>query len=124
MPDPHPNISDAEFAILKHLWATGPSTVRDLHRATPDRAYTTVQTLLARLEEKGFVSVDRGGHAHVFAASVSREEMLDRSLDEIADRICDGHSSPLVLRLVQKGSWNKEDLDHFRRILDQHRGAD
>lgn len=122
MPDPHPSVSDAELSILKHLWASGPSTVRELHRATPDRAYTTVQTLLARLEEKAVVSVDRSGHAHVFAAAVTREQLLDRSLDELADRICDGQASPLVLRLVQKGTWKKEDLDHFRRILDEHEG--
>ena len=124
MPDPRPSVSDAELEILKHLWADGPATVRDLQRATPDRAYTTVQTLLARLEEKGFVEVDRTGHAHVFAAAVSRDELLDRSLDEIAERMCDGEASPLVLRLVQKGSWNKEDIAHFRRILEEHEGAE
>ena len=58
-------VSDAELGVLKALWERGPATVRDLraHLEAQGRrwAYTTVQTLLQRLEAKGCVSCERGG---------------------------------------------------------------
>ena len=113
-----PAITDAELTLLKALWDHGPSTVRALHTATPDRAYTTVQTLLLRLEEKGVVRVDRTGLAHVFEAAVSREDLLDRRLHALADELCDGAAAPLLLRLVAGRKVSTADISHFRRLLD------
>ena len=114
-----PPISDAEMGLLKALWDQGPSTVRALQKATPNRAYTTVQTLLARLEEKGYVHVDREGIAHVFAAKVSRDDLLDRRLDALAQDLCGGAAAPLLMRLVERGRVSAEDIARFRRILDE-----
>ncbi len=122
-PADRPAIPEAELALLKALWERGPSTVRELRAATPARAYTTVQTLLSRLEDKGYVSVDRGGVAHVFAASVSREDLLDQRLDQLASELCDGARVPLVLRLVAGGRFNADDIARFRRMLDEAPGA-
>ena len=62
--------SDSELEVLKALWEIGPATVRDLHGPLQESgsswAYTTVQTLLARLEQKGYVRCDKSGRAHVF----------------------------------------------------------
>ena len=62
-----PAITDAELAVLKSFWDHGPATVRELiARLDTDSAYTTVQTLVTRLVEKGHVRADRRGLAHVF----------------------------------------------------------
>ena len=120
MPNPEkPSpVSEAELELLKSLWERGPSTVRELHKATPSRAYTTVQTLLFRLEEKGCVRVDRSGLAHVFVPVVTREELLDRRLSQIADELCDGAATPLILRLVEGKQMTSEDIARFRALLD------
>ncbi|MCB9881812.1 MAG: BlaI/MecI/CopY family transcriptional regulator [Planctomycetes bacterium] len=118
-----PSISDAELHLLKLLWERGPGTVRDLLDIVRDEgrdwAYTTVQTLLLRLEQKGFVTTDKKARAHVFVPRVTREVLLDRQLNDLAERVCDGASAPLVLSLVKGGRFSREELARFRHLLDE-----
>ena len=67
-------------------------------------AYTTVQTLLTRLMAKGYVAADRSGPAHVYRPAVSRGELLQQRLTDLADTFCEGTASPLMLALVEGSS--------------------
>ena len=101
---------------------SGELTVRELHgrlRAEGrDWAYTTVQTMLQRLADKGYVGVDRSGVAHVFRSRVSRAELLDRRLDELADKFCDGATAGLLLNLVERHRFTPAEIARFRRLLE------
>ena len=115
------SISESELAVLEDLWNEGPSTVRALHERLIDRgkdwAYTTVQTLLQRLANKKFVACDRTGHAHVFRAAVSRDDLLDHHLGDLADRFCGGASTPLVLTLIKRHGFTSEEIQELRSRL-------
>jgi predicted transcriptional regulator len=117
-----PSVSDAELEVLKVLWAGGPATVRDVAKTLRGQrrrlAYNTVLTLLSRLREKGFVEADRRDTAHVFRASVSRDELVGSSLSALADRVCDGTASPLLLALVRDPRLSSADIAHLRKMLD------
>ena len=117
-----PKLSETELALLKHLWAAGAVTVRDLHdvvvSAGHEWAYTTVQTMLSRMEDKGYVRVDRDGFAHVFSASVSQESLVGRRLDELVDGLCGGAAAPLLLHLAQGRRFTADEIADFRRLLD------
>jgi predicted transcriptional regulator len=116
-------VSDAELEVLKVLWTSGPSTVRAvagaLRKQRRKLAYNTVLTLLSRLREKGYVTADRTGTAHTFRPVVSREDLLGSSLSALADRICDGTASPLVLALVRDKTFSAEEIARFRALLDE-----
>jgi BlaI family transcriptional regulator, penicillinase repressor len=116
-------VSDAELEVLKELWAQGPATVRDVAAALRKRrrrlAYNTVLTLLSRLREKGYVEADRRDTAHLFRAAVSRDELLGTSLAALAERVCDGTASPLVLALVRGQKFSADEISHFRKLLDE-----
>ncbi len=116
-------ISDAELEVLKVLWDAGPASVRAVQDTLVgwgrDLAYTTVQTLLQRLVEKGYVTVDRSATTHVFEASVSRDGLVSHQLDEMADRICDGEMTPLVLNLVQRRDLSAGEIRRLRTLLDE-----
>lgn len=116
-------VSDAELEILKVLWELGEGTVRDVLAAAAAQqrewAYTTAQTLLNRLQEKGFVASEKRGRAFVFRPLLSRDELLGEGLDQLAERVCDGAALPLLLHLVQRGQFSADELDHFRRLLDE-----
>lgn len=116
-------ISDTEMDVLKALWEHGPGTVRELRAELRRRrhrwAYTTVQTLLGRLRDKGYVDRDEQSLAHVYQADVSREELLDQRMGELADEICEGEASPLVLSLVRSKNLSSEDIARLRDLLDQ-----
>jgi len=117
------SISETELDVLKVLWDRSTGTVREIQDALRPLgrrwAYTTVQTLLHRLEAKGFVVSDRGSAAHVFRAAVSRELLLQQRLSDLSDRLCAGTVSPLVLALVEGARFTPEEIEQFRKLLDQ-----
>jgi predicted transcriptional regulator len=116
-------VSEAELEVLKMLWDQGPATVRavnaELHRQGRRWAYNTVLTLLQRLEAKGYVASDKTAPAHVFQATVSREQLLGRRLRDLADQLCDGTASPLLLALVGDARLTTADVQELRRLLDR-----
>ncbi len=123
-----PAVSDTEFAVLETLWDRGPGTVRELSdelRARRHRwAYTTVQTLLNRLEKKGYVAREKGGVAHVFSAAVTRKRLLGQRLKELAGQFCGGTTTPLVMALLDEGELSEEDIAGFRNMLEHLDGGD
>ena len=123
-----PGLSEAEIEVLKVLWDLGPSPVRAVNRELAARgrrwAYTTVSTLLLRLATKGCVASDSSAVPHVYHATVSRDELVDRRLREAAEELCDGDTVPLVLALVQKHRFKPEELARFQRLLDEAREAE
>jgi BlaI family transcriptional regulator, penicillinase repressor len=117
-----PPISEAELEVLKVLWEQ-PGTVREVNAVLGRQgrrwAYTTVQTMLQRLEAKGYVRSERGGPAHVFRAAVSRDDLLSRRLRELADQLCDGTASPLLLALAGDSRLTPEEIRQLRQLLDR-----
>ena len=117
------SVSASELEVLKVLWEHGPGTVRDIDKVLRRRrlrwAYTTVLTLLQRLEAKGYVASDKSGFAHVFRSAASRDKLLRQHLDVLADQLCDGAATPLVLALVRGHRFSAEEIEQFRRLLDQ-----
>ncbi|HEX5069727.1 MAG TPA: BlaI/MecI/CopY family transcriptional regulator [Vicinamibacterales bacterium] len=115
-------VSDAELEVLKVLWTGGGMTVRDVAAALRKQrrklAYNTVLTLLSRLRDKGYVEADRRETAHLFRPLVSREGLLGSSLAALADRVCDGTASPLLLALVKDQRLSQDEIAELRRLLD------
>ena len=118
----HADVSATELEILKVLWDEGPGTVRDVLGHLEGRektwAYTTVLTLLQRLQDKGFVRSEKGRPAHTFRAAVSRDELVGRRLEVLARDLCDGAATPIVQALVEGRRFSKKEVAEFRRLLD------
>lgn len=121
-----PPTSETELAVLKVLWEHGPGTVRDIHkilrRLGERKAYTTVLTLLQRLEAKGYVSSDKSGLAHVFHPALTRDGVLQQRLKDLANQLCEGTATPLVLALVEGQRFTSAEINQFRHLLDQLEG--
>ena len=117
------SISESERDVLKILWEQETATVREIRESLAKEgrnwAHTTINTLLARLEQKQCVVCDRSGFAHVFRAAVSRDELMRHRVDSLADELCDGSRIPLMLALVDGQKFSKEEIDQFRTLLDQ-----
>lgn len=116
-------ISEGELEVLEALWDLGPATVRRtrgrLREGGRRWAYTTVKTLLDRLEEKGYVRRDASDRAHVFEAAVSREDLARRGVRELIERICGGSPAPLVRALVDDVRLSEDEARELRRLLDE-----
>ena len=121
-----PPIGENELEVLKVLWEHGPQTVREVNRLLRDRghvwAHTTVLTMLQRLEAKGYVASDKGALAHVFRPAVSRDKLLRQRLRDLANQLCEGVPTPLLLALVEGHRYTPEEINHFRQLLDRLEG--
>jgi BlaI family transcriptional regulator, penicillinase repressor len=116
-------ISEAELAVLKVLWELSRGTVREVRDILlgqgRDWAYTTVQTLLNRLEAKGHVRVERSGSVNIYRPAVSREQFAQQRLSNLAEELYEGAASSLVLALVEGTRFTPAELEQFRKLLDQ-----
>ena len=116
-------VSETELEVLKVLWEAGAGTVRDVHGILERRgrrwAYTTVLTLLQRLQAKKCVASEARGVAHVYRPVVSRDELLAKRLKGLADELCEGTATPLVMALVQSQRFSPDEIDQVRRLLDE-----
>jgi predicted transcriptional regulator len=108
--------------VMKVLWDQGPSTVREINASLDaqgrQRAYNTVLTLLQRLQAKGYVASDRKEVAHVYRPAVSRDRLLRHRLKDLANELCDGTATPLVLALVESRQLKPAEIERLRRLLD------
>ncbi len=114
------DITEAEMEVLKALWKAGEGTVREIAKYLPgERAYTTLQTFLKRLEDKGAVSRLKDNVPHVYKARVTRQSLMKTRLKSIAEELCDGAAGPLVMALVENKKFSKKELDSFRTLIEQ-----
>ncbi len=111
-----PALSPAETEILRLVWLLGRGTVQQVCDKLPPRrriAYATVQTLLRRLEKKGYVRHESQGKAHVFSPAAEREEVIRRTVGDFVDRLFGGDPLPLMLHLADH---SKLDADNLKRL--------
>jgi predicted transcriptional regulator len=122
---PHEDVTDTELAMLQVLWERGQATRRQVTDALypgGDAAhYATVQKLLERLEAKGYVRHTREQGVLVFTAVVGREELIARRLRDVADKLCDGSLTPLLVNLVRAKPLTPGELDELQAFLDELR---
>ncbi len=116
------NVTEAELAVLEVLWQAGPSTIRQLTNAIykegTNSEYATVQKLLDRLMDKGCVNKSRESRAHAFSARISREEMIGSGLETLAEKLCRGSLTPLLIHLTGKVQLSKSDRDALRQLIE------
>jgi BlaI family transcriptional regulator, penicillinase repressor len=115
-------IPAAEMDVLRTLWKLKTGTVREVMEELAARhrrlAYTTVLTLLTRLERKGcVVRVNKEGLADVYRPKISRQRVTADRLGALVEQLGDGQALPLVLQLVQTHKLSADDIKHLRRLL-------
>lgn len=123
MPINEYELGTAELDVLKVLWDEGPGPVRDvmnhLHRRGRPLAYTTVQTLLTRLEQKGAVASDKRELAFIFRPAVTRERVRKSRLKGLVEDLYDGAAGSLVLHLVKTQRLSGDEVAELQRLIEQ-----
>src|SRR5207247_6091057 len=102
-----------ELEVMQVLWETGSGSVREVQEQLPEKrrpAYTTVQTIVRRLEEKGAVRrVKKIGNAFIFEAVVTRKSAHHRLINELLESF-GGSARPLMAHLAETGKLSLTDL--------------
>lgn len=111
-----------ELEIMHALWELGSASVREIQEQLPEKkrpAYTTVQTIVRRLEEKGAVrKLKKIGNAFVFEPVVTRKAAHFRLINELLD-LFGGSARPLMAHLAEAGKLSLEDLREMENMLAQ-----
>jgi predicted transcriptional regulator len=115
------DIPASELEVLSALWRLGTGTGREVleELGTSGRrlAYTTVVTLLGRLEGRGYVTCDRSGTAHIFRPRISRERVAAERLDHLVRQLGEGRAAPLILKLFETHELSRDDIRELRAML-------
>ena len=110
--------TDAEIAILRVLWARGPSTVRqvaeDLGR---DTGYTTILKLLQIMTEKRLVRRDESSRTHIYEAAYTQDQTERQLVTDLLDRVFDGSAAKLVLQALATTKATPEELDEIKKLI-------
>jgi len=113
-------LSRLEFRILETLWDAGSLSIREIQESLPPGrrpAYTTVQTIVYRLEAKGAVRrAKKIGNAHIFEAAISRQAAHRRLIDELLSFFND-RTQPVMAHLIESGKLTRDDLREAERTL-------
>ena len=111
-----------ELQLLEAFWNQGRLSIRELVEAFPkdeEPAYTTVQTVVYRLEEKGAIRrVRKIGNAHIFEAVVTREAAKGRLLDEFL-KLFGGSPRFVMAHLAQAGKLNMDDIREAEKLVQE-----
>jgi len=112
-----------ELQIMEVLWTRGACSIREIHDALPVKgkpAFTTVQTVVYRLERKrALACVKRISNANIFEASISRDEAHTTLVDELL-ALFGGRSKPVIARLVESGKLTMDDIKEAQEALKNH----
>ena len=115
-----PTLSRLELQIMEVLWTSGACSVREIHEALPDKgrpAFTTVQTMIYRLEKKRALRrVKRISNANIFEAVISREAAHTSLIEDLL-ALFDGRVKPIMARLVDSGKLTIDDIKDAEQAL-------
>ena len=115
-----PRLTRLELQIMEALWSRGASSVREMQEAFPEKdrpAYTTVQTMVYRLEGKKAVRrLKKIGNAHIFEAAISRSSAQRRLIDEFLS-LFGGRSQPVMAHLIESGKLTLNDVKEAEQLL-------
>lgn len=115
-----PKLSKLEMRVMEALWTNGPSSIREIHDVFPKKgkpAYTTVQTMVSRLEAKGAVRrAKKISNANIFEATVTREAAHSRWIDDVL-ALFGGRSQPVMAHLIETGKLTLDDIKEAEKLL-------
>ena len=117
-----PRVTRFELQLLEKLWDLGRASVREIQESLPEKnrpAYTTVQTMIYRLEEKGAIKrIKKIGNAHIFEAVLTRNSVYRRLVGDLLD-LFGGSAAPVMSHLIESGKLSLADVRAMEKTLEE-----
>jgi BlaI family penicillinase repressor len=116
------SLSDLQLAVMRTLWnkpGSSTSEVAEILRCSRNLAYTTVSTLLTRLEKRGLISATRDGRQLVYRAVVSEFEIKKSMVSDLLASLFQGSANELVSHLVDEKEIKASDLEKIRQLFEE-----
>jgi predicted transcriptional regulator len=118
----NPKLSKLELQVMDVLWSRGCASIREIQESFPEKArpaYTTIQTMVYRLEAKNAVRrVKKIGNFHIFEAAVSRDVAQRKLVDDLL-ALFGGRTQPVMAHLIESGKLTLADIKEAEKTLRQ-----
>ena len=115
-------ISDAEWQVMKIIWMQGEQTSTDLIRVLAERfdwSKSTIQTLLARLVEKEWLTRKKEGKFFVYSALLTLDQSRDLLVQDIKDKVCSRRIKNLLADLITECDFTQADLEDLEAVISE-----
>ena len=113
-----PRPTDAELAILRVLWETGPTTVRVVNETLPGApGYTTTLKLMQIMAEKGLVTRDVSERTHVYTARLSEDQTQRQLVADLVQRAFGGSAAALMQQALSAKPTSPQELEKIRKLI-------
>jgi len=119
-------LGDLQLRIMQILWARAEATVADVHGVLAgerDLAYTTVATMLRKVEARGLVRHQLDGRSFVYRAAVPEEDVSQGMADHLVDRLFEGSLSDMVHHLLRTREVSREELSKLEKMIAEMKKA-
>ena len=117
---PRPALSKSELQIAKAIWQLGEATVGRVFEQVSregDIDYSTVQTYIRRLEQKGYIRAKREGRNKIYSPKVRPGQVIKETVDDLMNRLFDGEMVPMMRHLIQDRDIQPEQIQELREML-------
>ena len=114
------HLASLQLAIMHVLWDRGEATVaevRDVLNQTRPLAYTTVATMLSKMEHKGHVTHRTEGRAHIYRPAIQKEAVSKSMVTDLATRLFQGDVTQMVSHLLDGCDVNAEELSRLKALV-------
>ena len=115
-----PTLTDAELRLMRVIWRRGPSTVSEVVDSLEEDdkvAYSTVQTILRILEDKGYLTHHKEGRAFVYSAMVGAGQARKSALDYVLDRFFNNSPELLLMNVIDSDDISLDNAEKIRALL-------
>jgi predicted transcriptional regulator len=119
-------MGDLQLRIMQVLWDAGPAAVAKVHEALGPKsglAYTTIATMLRKMEDRGLVAHQTEDRRFVYRALVSESEVSRGMANDVLERLFEGSLPNLVSHLLRSREVSPEELDRLQELIAQKRRA-
>ncbi|CVX44164.1 transcriptional repressor [Streptococcus pneumoniae] len=119
-------ISDAEWQVMKIIWMQGEQTSTDLIRVLAERfdwSKSTIQTLLARLVEKEYLTRKKEGKSFVYSALLTLDQSRDLLVQDIKDKVCSRRIRNLLADLIVECEFTQTDLEDLEAVISEKKSS-
>jgi BlaI family penicillinase repressor len=118
-------LGDLQLKIMRVLWNVGPATVAAVQRGLggPRLAYTTVATMLRKMEDRGLVRHRQRGRRFIYQAAVSADDVTRSMADDLVERLFEGSLADAVSHLLETRDVSRKELARLERLIRERQKA-
>lgn len=118
-------LGDLQLRIMQALWDRGEATVADVQEQlgpNNDLAYTTIATMLRKMEERGLVKHSSQGRRFVYQPAIAAGDVTRSMANDMLDRLFEGSLSEMVSHLLRSREVSADELDRLQQLISQRKG--